>query len=167
MYNQGIFIGIDVGKSGATVALGNGSPTLVTWKKNTPLEHVEFLEQQVAYAKLLEIPIFCVIEKVNAMPFTDPKTGQSRGMGATSAMSFGQNVGQHLGVLTALRIPYTEVRPQQWQKHLNGLKKIQGAMRKRLLKAHAERIFPLCKMTLDNCDAYLIADYARKNQAIL
>ena len=50
--------------------------------------------------------IFCVVERVNAMP----------GQGTVSMFSFGQNFGWIEGLLDTLRIPYELVTPQRWKK---------------------------------------------------
>lgn len=56
------------------------------------------------------------------------------------------------------------VRPQEWQAGLSGVGKLKGPERKRALRTAASRVFPAVKVTLDNCDALLILDYATRHQ---
>lgn len=125
----------------------------------------------------------------NAAAYVEEVGGYIGGAGAPgSAMfNFGEGYGVIQGILTVLRIPYTLVRPQRWQKEL-GLgnkekvraEKICGGIitteeRKRVaalksaakkewknkLKARAEREYPHLKVTLANCDALLILSYGK------
>lgn len=93
---------------------------------------------------------YCYLEKVHAMP----------GQGVTSMFTFGQNYGFIRGLLVALKIPFKEVQPKEWQKY-HGLNKKYANQpeRKRAHKAKAQILFPDQKVTLDNCDALLIMDY--------
>lgn len=98
-----------------------------------------------------EGPIHAAVELVG---------GYVGGVGAPgSAMfNFGQNFGQILGILAALQIPFTLVRPQAWQKALSlgtskGLTKTQWKNR---LKAKAQQLYPQSKITLATSDAFLI-----------
>jgi hypothetical protein len=76
-----------------------------------------------------------------------------------SAMfSFGQNYGQLLGILAALAIPTTLVRPQAWQKAMS-LGTSTGTSKgdwKNKLKAKAQQLYPSLKITLATADACLI-----------
>ena len=51
-------------------------------------------------------PDMAVIESVHAMPK----------QGVSSTFAFGRGVGVVIGVLSTLRIPFVEIRPQEWQK---------------------------------------------------
>lgn len=76
-----------------------------------------------------------------------------------SAMfNFGTNYGQIQGVLAALGVPFTLVRPQAWQKALSlgtstGMSKTEW---KNKLKAKAQQLYPSTKITLSTADACLI-----------
>lgn len=85
-----------------------------------------------------------------------------------SAMfNFGCNYGQIQGVLAALGVPFTLVRPQAWQKALSlgnstGMSKTEW---KNKLKAKAQQLYPSLKITLSTADACLIW-HAAKTKAI-
>lgn len=80
-----------------------------------------------------------------------------------SAMfKFGRSMGEIVGLLTGLEIPFETVRPQVWQKGLPGLAKLTGKDRKRALHNLATQRYPELKPTLKTCDAILIAEYGRK-----
>jgi crossover junction endodeoxyribonuclease RuvC len=77
---------------------------------------------------------------------------------ASSAFVFGENYGKIQGVLAALGIPFTLVRPQKWQLALSlgnskGMTKSQW---KGKLKAKAQQLYPQSKVTLQTADALLI-----------
>jgi hypothetical protein len=85
---------------------------------------------------------------------------------ASSAFNFGQNYGQILGVLAALEVPYTLVRPQAWQKSLSlgtstGMSKTEW---KNKLKAKAQQLYPNIKITLSTADACLIWHAAKTDR---
>jgi hypothetical protein len=67
---------------------------------------------------------FAVIEKVASSPQ----------MGVVSAFTFGQGYGFLKGCLTAIGIPFEEVRPQVWQKFLGIPPRVQGKKTKVLNK---------------------------------
>lgn len=115
------------------------------------------------------------MEQVGAMP----------GQGVSSMFTFGMNYGFLIGVLTSLKIPYTLVRPQVWQKavwistdRIYGTKKDKnGEVVKKVspkptsIRA-ASRLFPnvslkrteRCRVPSDGkADALLIALYAKRN----
>lgn len=54
------------------------------------------------------------VERVNAMP-SQGGNGKRRGMGATSAFSFGRTYGQITMALACHRIPRTRITPQTWK----------------------------------------------------
>jgi hypothetical protein len=86
---------------------------------------------------------------------------------ASSAFNFGMNYGQIQGVLAALGVPFTLVRPQAWQKALSlgtstGMSKTEW---KNKLKAKAQQLYPSLKITLSTADACLIW-HAAKTKAI-
>lgn len=80
---------------------------------------------------------------------------------------FGENYGRIQGVLAALNLPFTLVRPQKWQTALSlgnskGMSKSQW---KGKLKAKAQQLYPKNKVTLQTADALLIW-HAAKTKAI-
>lgn len=52
--------------------------------------------------------VVCAVELVGAMP----------GQGVVSMFNFGQSTGILLGVLAALQVPYFQVSPVRWKKHV-------------------------------------------------
>ncbi len=92
--------------------------------------------------------IYCVIEKVHAMPK----------QGVSSSFKFGQNFGFLRGCLTTLKIQREYVTPQKWQKAMGCLTKGD----KNVSKAKAQELFPGIKMTHAKADALLMALYAKK-----
>jgi len=87
------------------------------------------------------------IEQVHSMPK----------QGVASSFKFGRSYGFLLGLLTGLKIPYTMVTPQKWQKALGCL--THGD--KNVSKAAAQRRWPTEKWTHAIADAALIAEYGR------
>ena len=75
----------------------------------------------------------------------------------------GKNCGIWEGLARGLGITVRLVRPQDWQAGISGVGKLKGPERKRALRTAASRLFPEIKVTLDNCDALLILDYALRN----
>lgn len=80
----------------------------------------------------------------------------------SSMFKMGENFGIWQGLAMALGVRLVLVRPQDWQAGISGTTGKKGAERKRALHAEAVRRFPNFKVTLDNCDALLIADFARR-----
>jgi hypothetical protein len=90
------------------------------------------------------------------------KVGASPQMSRSAAFTFGCEFGRWLGFLGG-RVEL--VTPQVWQFHYlkNGyralLEGVQGPTRKRNLRIIAQAEFPDVKVTLQNSDALLIANY--------
>jgi hypothetical protein len=87
------------------------------------------------------------------------KVASSPQMGVVSAFTFGRSYGFLRGVLSALAIPYVEVRPQAWQKAMGCLTKGD----KNVSKAKAQQLYPGEKVTHATADALLLATYARRH----
>lgn len=156
-----IIIGIDPGQTGA-VAFINPHKTMVY---DTPTEMVkkgktnktEYLPSAMAdiVRTLLVQGVnpHCYIEKVGAMP----------GQGVTSMFGFGKGFGLWLGILAALKVPYTLVTPQAWKKEI-----MQGVSDKDAARGVAMRLFPdksselSRKKDIGRADALLIAEYGRR-----
>jgi hypothetical protein len=80
-----------------------------------------------------------------------------------SSFKLGYNFGFIVGALRALRLPTHLVKPQVWQKGLQGLRPRLGYTdRKRILKDNAIRLFPDLKITNATADAVLIMDWYSK-----
>ena len=76
---------------------------------------------------------------------------------SSTSFKLGKSCGFLEGALRALEIPYTLVRPQEWQKGLGGLTGLTSGKRKKVLMNHAKRLYPTLKgLTLKTADALLI-----------
>lgn len=109
------------------------------------LEHVDELQQ------LHKGYLRCVLEDVPSY------TG--RDIPSYTSFKLGKNVGQLEGMFRALRIPVEFISPRKWQSKFTGLKGLTGGPRKRALRDHAARLYPLLKPTLKTADALLMAHY--------
>lgn len=93
--------------------------------------------------------------------FVRGKDGSNVGVGP-AMFNFGSGFGYIRGLVDAMRIERRMVLPKQWQAHIPGVQGIDKAIRKRMLKEHAARLFPRLKVTLKVSDALCIADFARR-----
>ncbi len=130
-------IGIDPGASGGIAIIADGIAE--AWK-------IPETERDL-YDILAGLPTEsrAYLEKVHAMPK----------QGVTSVFSFGRTYGFLRGCLISLQIPFEDVTPQRWQKHL-------GCMTggdKNVSKARAQQLFPYIRVTHALADALLIAEY--------
>jgi crossover junction endodeoxyribonuclease RuvC len=162
------FIGIDPGKSGAiavlrTQPLGQSlavfdCPIAKGGKKSKDSYDVAGMAKILADAK--ESPnVHCIIESVHSMP----------GQGVSSMFDFGKGFGMWLGILGALKIPYTLVSPVRWKKiMLADVKQDKGASRIR-----AKQLFPDEAEFFDRvrddgrAEASMMALYGRQTQGAL
>lgn len=153
------YIGIDPGASGA-LCLGTKDGIKV-W--NTKKTHPKEALQEALGAARSEFtkefdlgavePLIVYIEKV---------TGYTGGPPTGAGLKLMDNYGFWRGLMEGMNIPHTLVTPQKWQKGLPGLTGKKDDARKRALRDEAKRRYPTFKATLDNADAILIMDYARR-----
>ena len=171
-----IFIGIDPGKKGAIaiIKVENNSifniviyscPVINVGKgKKVKMEYlVSDMVEIINYAGLYIVDtkdIFCIIEKVHAMPK----------QGVSSMFSMGIGFGLWQGILTALSIPYELVTSQRWKKEM--LKDMPGDNQKAKSIIAAKRLFPNVSLKRTDrsrkdddglAEALLLAEYARRN----
>jgi hypothetical protein len=148
------YIGIDPGSSSGCIAV------LSQWGENHLISTIEFdkytTKEWFAELKGLAEDYEChaVLEKVHGMP----------GMNVVAISSFMKNVGHIEMALIALNIPFIEVTPQAWMKYYN-LKKEKDESKpdwKRRLREHLQRIMPNFKVTNNNADAMLLANYCKE-----
>jgi len=103
-----IIIGIDPGKAGALVAMGNNGS--IKDKIIMPIAGKELdipaITKWLNWWLELKEPVIACVEKVHAMP----------GQGVVSMFTFGFNVGVIRGVISALNITLYLVAPQTWKK---------------------------------------------------
>lgn len=138
-------LGIDPGMSGCAVILSwaDGKVFLtIPFNKHTLKDVADILTEY-----RLDI-LYAAIEQVHAMP----------GQGVSSTFKFGRSFGEVVGVLTALRIPYEFVSPAVWQKAMQCASKGD----KNVTKQAAQRLFPNERITHQNADALLIAEWIRR-----
>jgi crossover junction endodeoxyribonuclease RuvC len=124
-------IGIDPGVTGAVAFLPSEAPAEVF---DMPIvagrvdagELYGLLRTKLVYAD----PFHCFLEHAQPMP----------GHGVTSMFHYGLSYGIILGVLAALAIPYTEVRPGRWKRALGlpGKDKEAARLRAMQLFPHAD-----------------------------
>lgn len=115
----------------------------IRFSKSTPSEVVDLLAEFR--------PDFTILEQVTAY-----------GMGRASAFKFGAAYGFARGALIATGCAFELVRPQKWQASFS-VPKSEGTQRKRELKAIAQRICPGVSIVLEDADAHLIAEIARRS----
>lgn len=142
-------MGIDPGKSGAIIVIGEDRQVKATYKM--PEDSSELLSIFEGHKDV----DFCVLERVHGMP----------GMGGTQMFTFGKNYGHIEMALMATKIPFETVTPQKWMKEYQMTKKKFGETKtqwKNRLKSLAIKLFPKEKVTLATADALLIAEYCRR-----
>lgn len=144
------YIGLDLGSNGGVVVLDETGAVKEVFKNpdNVP-EWVERL------SKYKDEHCFCITERVHSQPIN----------GGKANFSFGKTVGITLTIFEIAKIPYQEVTPQSWMKTYM-MKKEKGetvTSWKNRLKNKAQQLFPKEKVTLWSADAFLIAEYCRRN----
>jgi len=138
------FLGIDPGKSGGWAVLSDEGELL---REGKSVDDLRGLSRR---------GMSSMLEKVGASPQ----------MSRSAAFTFGAEYGRWLGFLGW---DVELVTPQMWQFHYvkNGyrdlLEGVQGPERKRNLRTIAQEVFPDVKVTLQNADALLIANYHYQN----
>lgn len=137
-----IVVGIDPGLSGALVAIredlallrAEDTPTLAAGnRREYDIPRMADLIRSVSLGE----PTRAVLEAAQAMPK----------QGVSSTFSFGRGYGIWLGVLGALEIPYSTVRPGEWTKILKGLP---GKGKERSV-LFASRTFPALELIPEGC----------------
>jgi len=155
-----IVIGIDPGITGAVAAIDAGNvvaiwdaPTIeIRVGKKTKNDYMPSEMAAIFSRNELEIA-HVFIEKVGAMP----------GQGVVSMFGFGNGFGSWLGILAALKLPYTLVTPQAWKKEI-----MRGMRDKDAARLRAQQLFPALteklsrKKDIGRADAVLIAEYGRR-----
>ena len=146
--NAKCYIGVDPGASGAYAIICGDRVEVYPWANIMFCSTMSVCAQEAP-------PLFCVVEKVGAMPK----------QGVTSMFNFGKAAGFIEGVLTSLNIPYQLVPPQTWKKEYS-----LGSDKAKSIEV-CERLFPhvdlhrteRCTTKHDGmAEALLIAEYARR-----
>ena len=143
------YLGIDPGKTGAAALVFEHGQRLLDWPGDVSL----LVDCINGWRQEFEIQI-AALESVHAMP----------GQGVSSTFNFGCNLGQWMGVLSALSIPYLMPRPQQWKKGL--VKNSDGKDHKTASLAVAKRLFPRAELVRKKdhgrAEALLLAYWAKR-----
>ena len=147
-------VGIDPGNTGAIVVRdANEIETIVM-----PVLEGQVDERAVAdlFLEIASEIKHVYLEEIYAVPTS----------GSSSMLNFGRGHGKICGVLAALKIPYTLVRPQTWQKRVLG-PRVGGTTKTRAVEV-AGRLFPQVELRatsrsknphLGIVDALLISEY--------
>ena len=142
-----VTIGIDPGKSGGYAIAWGGLHDVKLHSIGEDFEFVEHIQD------LQDHPLITSLEAV--VELVPPYVGKN--IPSSSSFKLGKNCGFLEGVLRMAEIPFTLVRPQDWQKGLSGLTKLTSGKRKKVLMNHAKQFFPSTKgITLKTADAILI-----------
>jgi len=154
------FIGIDPGKSGGMASircdenLGIVSYSAHGFATMTEREITRGLRKMIRGST--EAESLCVlIEKQGVRPLTDrPK----------NIATLHHQFGILHGCLLTLEVGYEDISPHAWQKTFKLLmpKGTESAAKKRKHKEKAQQFFPEVNVTLQTCDALLIAEYGRR-----
>ena len=140
-------IGIDPGKSGGYAIAWDGLANINLHTLDEDFEFVEHMQD------LKDHPDVTSIEAV--VELVPPFVGKM--IPSSSSFKLGKSAGFLEGVLRMAEIPFTLVRPQDWQKRLSGLSGLTSGKRKKVLMNHAKQFFPTTKgLTLKTADAILI-----------
>jgi hypothetical protein len=89
--------------------------------------------------------------------------------GSSAMFNFGVGYGRLRMALIAAEIPFEEIPPQRWQKAF-GLHRKPNEKKtsfKNRLKSKAQQLFPGVEVTLATADALLLAEYTRRQDALL
>lgn len=144
-------IGIDPGLSGALAFITSDGRTVTHKTASTP--PLDALRDAIAGVETRE----CIVCMERVGGFIAGKS-----LPGSAMFKMGQNAGYWEGACAALGLRLMLVRPQEWQAGIPGAHGTEGAARKRVLRAEAMRRFPQHKITLQDADALLIADFARR-----
>lgn len=145
------YIGIDPGKDGAMVLVSSDRRVVKSYCFKDKSE-VDIIRQLRTWSV-----DFCrvYLEAVHSMP----------GQGVASMFSFGRSYGFLRGIIQAFEIPMVDVSPRKWQGELSlGRTYDSKSQRKNAHKAKAQQLYPGRKITLSDCDAYLLAEYGLRTR---
>lgn len=134
-------LAIDPGWSGAC-AVSYGDDVIVYRCPSTITEIID-LAHEIKDAS--EGTIFALLEKVHSMP----------GQGVKSVWTFSQNFTAWQCALYSAKIPYKEVRPNEWMNKLGGVPtgRDNKKERKNYIKSEMQKRYPDLKVINDTADA--------------
>jgi hypothetical protein len=150
-------VGIDPGATGAAVLISRIKTVLVLQFSKYDWEYIsDYLIHESGCRT-----IWGAVENVHTF-------GQKGMASKHNDFEFGKNTGIIHGILYAAKIPFELIEPKTWQFYhkLGGrwgaigcTKAQEKTARKNAHKAKAQELFPNVKVTLETCDALLIAQY--------
>lgn len=150
-----LILGIDPGQHGGycLMSLDGNKKSVKAFNKLTLPEISKDIGDLKNCASLLGDRVIAYIEEVHSMPNN----------GKVQAFSFGKNYGFWIGILIAHGIEIRETLPAKWQSALKlRVRGLEYGEKKKALKEIAQKRFPELNLTLDTCDAALIAEYGRR-----
>lgn len=167
-----IFLGLDPGSSGGLAVIDTCcalEPVDCEVMPKTEADVWKWIKDFVSTPEQKSLyghRVVAVVERVGG--FMGASAGEEGGeknrASAHTMFKFGRGVGVLVGCLIAAGIPFEEISPQTWQKEY-GMKRHHGEKKpqwKGRLKACAQKLFPDVHLTLNTCDAVLLAEYARR-----
>lgn len=169
---QKCYMGIDPGSKGAIAVLGEEFGISIFKLNNTTLHDLwKFLG---SFSQLVQggLRLYAVLEHVGGYMKRDEEKDQGGEQPGSSMFNFGASAGALEMALVAMGLyedsTYRKVRPQQWQRALGVPTRKPRQPKnthKNMLKDHAQSLFGQeIKVTLDNADALLLAEYCRRQQ---
>lgn len=145
-----LFLGVDPGKKGALALISDDKSWLwdMPWGDGPRLELFREIEQQ--HGK----PRFTAVEYLKAGPHR----------GSIANYEIGFSCGTLASLMRVFEWPKKMVTPYDWQRKLGCAKRGQKSYRdhKKELWHCAEHLFPGSGVTLQQADALLLAEYARR-----
>lgn len=174
---ESVYMGIDPGEKGAIATIVGGTVTLT----KMPATDGDIWCQLGIWKQLKEVTyearppnwhhrlVLCVVERIDPRPteWMDKKTGKWTQSILKSTCTLYGCYCTVTALLLAAGIPHEVVGPKEWQKALGLRRKKKGekpSAWKNYLKSQAQALYPTEKITLDTCDALLLAHYCRKKQ---
>jgi hypothetical protein len=173
-----VFIGADPGAAGGLAAIvvypagatyGGGGRRVETISAKTTTPHD--LWMWLSAFPIQDTPhvrrCHAALEKVGGFIARDEGKNAGGAQPGSAMFNFGRSAGMLEGFLIAAGIPYVTVAPRAWQKPF-GLKRAKGEGKtpwKNRLKAAADKLFPLERVTLATADALLMAEFCRRQVA--
>jgi|SRR5271154_793730 len=150
-------LGIDPGGTGAAVFI-SPKRTIQVYRFSK-LSWYEVAANIVDDTQYFDIQV--LIENVHTF-------GEKGAASKHNDFEFGKNTGIITGIIYAANIPFELINPKTWQyafslggkwAPLGSAKAKEKTARKRAHQTKAQKLFPDLKVTLDTCDALLIAEY--------
>lgn len=159
-----LFVGIDNGTSGA-IGIVSDDSSIVKWFP-TPIKTELSYTKEKQNISRIDFPLLMKLLETEVLSYTVPirvvmerprvNPGQFK-----TTMSAMRSLEATLIVLEELKIPFSYTDSKAWQKELlpSGLK---GPELKTASKDIGKRLFPQIDFGKSDCDAILIAEYARR-----